>query len=63
MFLEDDEPNLETAFKVVAIMQTITEELGESEKKLWRKMLGISSTPSTNNGIKKKTEQSISDKR
>jgi hypothetical protein len=39
--MEEDEPNLETAFKVVAIMQTITEDLDESGKRAWRKMLGI----------------------
>ena len=41
--MEEDEPDLETAFKVVAIMQTITEDLDESGKRIWRKMLGISS--------------------
>ena len=41
--MKDDEPDLETAFKVVAIMQTITEDLDESGKRAWRKMLGISS--------------------
>jgi hypothetical protein len=45
--LEED-PDLETGFKVVAIMQTITEELDESGKRIWRKMLGIS-PESTNN--------------
>jgi hypothetical protein len=45
--LEEDEPDLETAFKVVAIMQTIAEELDESSKKMWRKMLGISDKPRT----------------
>ncbi|TET08185.1 MAG: hypothetical protein E3J86_11225 [Candidatus Thorarchaeota archaeon] len=43
--MKDDESELETAFKVVAIMQTITEELDESSKKMWRKMLGISDKP------------------
>ena len=32
---------MEVAFKVVAIMQTITEELDESTKKMWRKIFGI----------------------
>jgi hypothetical protein len=41
VFVEEDEPDLETAFKVVAIMQTITEDLDESGKRAWRKMLGI----------------------
>ena len=45
--MEEDEPDLETAFKVVAIMQTITEELDESSKKIWRKMLGITDEPRT----------------
>jgi hypothetical protein len=40
--LEEDEPDLETAFKVVAIMQTIAEDLDESSKRMWRKMLGLS---------------------
>ena len=40
--MEEDDPDLETAFKVVAIMQTITEELDESGKRAWRKMLGVS---------------------
>lgn len=43
--MEEDEPNLETAFKVVAIMQTIAEDLDESSKKMWRKMLGLSDEP------------------
>jgi len=42
-----DDTDLETAFKVVAIMQTITEDLDESGKRIWRKMLGISTTSST----------------
>lgn len=41
----DDESELETAFKVVAIMQTITEDLDESSKRMWRKMLGLSDKP------------------
>ncbi|MCK5389671.1 MAG: hypothetical protein KAJ36_04235 [Candidatus Thorarchaeota archaeon] len=44
--MKDDDKDLETAFKVVAIMQTITEELDESSKRLWRKMLGLSDKPS-----------------
>ena len=42
--MTDDESELETAFKVVAIMQTIAEDLDESSKKMWRKMLGLSDT-------------------
>ncbi|MFW9768576.1 MAG: hypothetical protein ACFFF9_16050 [Candidatus Thorarchaeota archaeon] len=38
-----DDSELETAFKVVAIMQTVTEELDERGKKMWRKMLGLES--------------------
>lgn len=45
--MEEDEPDLETAFKVVAIMQTITEDLDESSKRIWRKMLGLSDEPRT----------------
>ena len=41
----DDESELETALKVVAIMQTVAEDLDESSKKMWRKMLGISDKP------------------
>ncbi len=41
MLLEEDESALETGFKVVAIMQTITEDLDESGKRAWRKMLGL----------------------
>ncbi|MFW9809122.1 MAG: hypothetical protein ACFFE6_07050 [Candidatus Thorarchaeota archaeon] len=37
----DDDPDLETALKVVAIMQAITEDLDEKGKRAWRKMLGI----------------------
>lgn len=37
----DKDQDLETAFKVVSIMQTITEELDEKGKRAWRKMLGI----------------------
>ena len=44
--MSGDESELETALKVVAIMQTITEELDESSKRLWRKMLGLSDKPS-----------------
>lgn len=43
--MTDDESEQETAFKVVAIMQTLTEELDESSKKIWRKMLGLSDNP------------------
>jgi hypothetical protein len=35
------EDELETGFKVVAIMQTITEEHDESSKRMWRKILGL----------------------
>ena len=36
-----DEEELETGLKVVAIMQTITEEHDESSKRMLRKLLGI----------------------
>lgn len=39
--LKDDDKDLETAFKVVSIMQTVTEELDETGKRAWRKMLGL----------------------
>ncbi len=39
--MSDKDQDLETSFKVVAIMQTITEELDEDGKRAWRKMLGI----------------------
>lgn len=52
--MDEDETDLETAFKVVAIMQTIAEDLDESGKRAWRKMLGISPTPSQDAHIKKK---------
>ncbi|MFX1482752.1 MAG: hypothetical protein ACFFCP_06125 [Promethearchaeota archaeon] len=38
--MEEDDKDLETAFKVVAIMQTITEDLDERGRRAWRKMLG-----------------------
>ncbi|MFW9805765.1 MAG: hypothetical protein ACFFFK_03470 [Candidatus Thorarchaeota archaeon] len=44
--MEEDDSDLETAFKVVAIMQTITEELDETSKRIWRKMLGQESKKS-----------------
>ena len=51
--MEEDDTDLETAFKVVAIMQTITEELDETSKRIWRKLLGQES---------KKPEQKAPDK-
>ena len=62
--MEEDEPDLETALKVVAIMQTITEDLDESGKRAWRKMLGISSKPanSPKRSTKKKTEHQNSER-
>ncbi|MBN2230913.1 MAG: hypothetical protein JW779_15105 [Candidatus Thorarchaeota archaeon] len=38
---DDDEMNIETAFKVIAIMQTIAEDLDERSKRIWRKLLGL----------------------
>lgn len=52
--MEEDEPDLETAFKVVAIMQTIAEDLDESSKKMWRKMLGLSEQPQVESKIPRK---------
>jgi hypothetical protein len=48
---------LEAAVKVVAIMQTITEELDESSKKMWRKIFGIQdmTTPGKHPVQKKKS--------
>lgn len=37
---EIDEKDLDTAMKVVQIMQVVSEDLGDREKKMWRKMLG-----------------------
>jgi hypothetical protein len=42
--MEKDESDLETAFKVLAIMQTITEDLDENGRRMWRKMLGQEQT-------------------
>ena len=39
--MTEDNSDIETAFKVVSIMQTITEELDEKGKRAWRKMLGL----------------------
>jgi hypothetical protein len=63
--VEEEEPDLETAFKVVAIMQTITEDLDESGKRAWRKMLGISTTHDSikKDETKKESKQSNSDRR
>jgi len=44
----DKDQDLETAFKVVSIMQTITEELDEKGKRAWRKMLGIKEDQKSN---------------
>ena len=56
MLLDEDEPDLVTAFKVVAIMQTITEDLDESGKRAWRKMLGLSEQPKVESEIPPKQE-------
>ena len=39
--MSKEEKEQETAFKVIAIMQAVTEDLDEAGKKAWRKMLGI----------------------
>ena len=36
---EEKEKDLTAAMKVVQIMQVISEELGDEEKKMWQKML------------------------
>lgn len=43
--LSKEEKEQETAFKVVAIMQAVAEDLDETGKKAWRKMLGIADKP------------------
>jgi hypothetical protein len=45
ILLNSEEKDLETAHKVVAIMQAITEDLDEPGKRAWRKMLGIPDKP------------------
>ena len=52
--MSEEPSDLETAFKVVAIMQTITEELDESSKKIWRKMLGLSEQPKVESQVQEK---------
>jgi hypothetical protein len=48
---------MEVAFKVVAIMQTITEELDEKGKRMLRKLFGISDeTKSKNYTLGKKSQ-------
>ena len=36
------EEEQENAMKVVQIMQVVSEDLGDEEKRMWRKMLGVS---------------------
>ncbi|MHA2021007.1 MAG: hypothetical protein ACW98J_04290 [Candidatus Thorarchaeota archaeon] len=43
--MNSEEKEDETAHKVVAIMQAITEDLDEPGKRAWRKMLGIPDKP------------------
>ena len=43
--MNKEENEQETAFKVVAIMQAVVEDLDEAGKKAWRKMLGIADKP------------------
>ncbi|MFX0054414.1 MAG: hypothetical protein ACFFAD_05745 [Candidatus Hermodarchaeota archaeon] len=43
--MSKEEKEQETAFKVVAIMQAVAEDLDEAGKKAWRKMLGITDKP------------------
>lgn len=39
--MNDSQKEQETGFKVVSIMQTITEELDERERRMLRKLFGI----------------------
>ena len=50
------ETEMEVAIKVVKIMQTITEELDESGKKMWRKIFGIQDETKLTNSQSKQTE-------
>jgi hypothetical protein len=54
--LKQEKRELENAIKVVAIMQTITEELDESGKKMWRKIFGIPEKGKPINPPSRKTE-------
>ncbi|TFG07194.1 hypothetical protein EU522_00955 [Candidatus Thorarchaeota archaeon] len=38
---ETAEVEQENAMKVVQIMQVVSEDLGDEEKRMWRKMLGV----------------------
>jgi hypothetical protein len=55
--LSDEEKELETAHKVVAIMQAITEDLDEPGKKAWRKMLGIKDNSKPSESSQEKDEK------
>lgn len=57
--MKQQKRELEVATKVVAIMQTITEELDESSKKMWRKIFGIPdmTTPRKDPAQKSKAEK------
>jgi hypothetical protein len=60
--MEKDESDLETAFKVVAIMQTITEDLDEKGRRMWRKMLGQEQTDLGKLRLNKKRTAASEDK-
>jgi len=45
--LSDKDPESEIAHKVVAIMQTISEDLDDTGKKAWLKLLGLSDSSKT----------------
>jgi hypothetical protein len=54
--LSREKSEMEIAFKVVAIMQTITEELDESSKKMWRKIFGIPEATLQSKHVTRKTK-------
>ena len=43
--MSKEEKDQETAHKVIAIMQAITEDLDDRGKRAWRKMLGTGDGP------------------
>lgn len=54
--MPDDDSELEVALKVVAIVQTIAEDVDDLRKKAWRKMLGHSETEGTPSDEPKKED-------
>jgi len=49
---EEKEKDFITALKVVEIMQVISEDLGDKEKKMWQKMLGTNNESQDDSGSK-----------